>query len=607
MRWRLTLWLVGLCVALSAFLFFYERMPRDTTPPGSPVKLLPELKASTITGVLLKRTNQIVLKVVGTNDHWNLVTPFGYPAQPYAILSLLTSLEELTGQDYISFEEMTARKQTAAEFGFDVPLATLTVEKGLQRTEIQFGKRTPVGDQVYVQVAGKTGISLVTAEVLDRLPRTANDWRDPSLLGMRGLAIDRLEVRSAGRGFAAQVGLTNGVFYLTKPLQVRANTPKIGELLQLIRLAQVSQFVTGGGATELEPYGLHSPELELVLARGTNELLTVQFGKSPTNDPSAVFARRSQHNNIVLVPRLLLDALRVPFTELRDPHLVTFRPEAVEGIEVVSDESFHVQRQAGETWSIGSSPTNQADAATIRDWLTHLNRVEIQDFVKDVVTDFSAYGLAPAQRRILLKGAAAAAGSTNSILVQIEFGNVQDDLVYARRTDENSVYAIKRGDVARFPSASWQLRDRRVWSFAPGQLARATVRQHGKTREIIRNAAGHWTLAPGSEGILNPATTEETLTHLAELRAEVWAARGEDQRARFGFTETGHKITLELKSGDKPAAFVVEFGMRAPSRFPYALTTLEGQPYIFEFPFALFFEVLRDLSIPAPRVPEAAP
>ena len=182
MRWRPTLWLVGLCVALFAFLFFYERMPRDTTPPGAPVKLLPDFKASTVTGVLLKRTNQIVLKVVGTNDNWNLVTPFSYPAQPYAILSVLQSLENLTGQAYISFEEMTARKQTAAEFGFDVPLATLTVEQGPQRSEIQFGKKTPVGDQVYAQVAGKTGIALVTAEVLDRLPRTANDWRDPSLL-----------------------------------------------------------------------------------------------------------------------------------------------------------------------------------------------------------------------------------------------------------------------------------------------------------------------------------------------------------------------------------------------------------------------------------------
>jgi hypothetical protein len=502
---------------------------------------------------------------------------------------------------------MTARKQTAAEFGFDAPLATLIVEQGAQRSEIQFGKKTPVGDQVYVQVPGKTGIALATAEVLDRLPRTANDWRDPSLLGMRGLTIDRLEVRSAGRGFAAQVGLTNGLFYLTKPLQVRANTPKMGELLQLIRLTQVSQFATGGGAADLEPYGLQPPELELMLGRGTNELLTVQFGKSPANDPSAVYARRSQHNNIVVVPRLLLDALRVPFTELRDPRLVTFRPEAVEAIEVAGDDRFQVQRQAAETWSIGSSPTNQADGTAIRDWLIRLNRLEIQDFVKDVVTDFSAFGLAPAKRQIILKGGPITPGSTNRILAQIEFGNVQDDLVYARRSDENSVYAIKRGDVARFPSAAWQLRDRRVWSFTPSQLARVTIRQHGRTREIIRNAAGNWTLAKGSDGIINPGSTEATLTHLADLRAEVWVARGEDQRARFGFTETGHKITLELKNGDKPATFTVEFGANAPSAFLYALTTLEGQPYIFEFPFALGYEVVRDLSLPAPRVPDANP
>jgi hypothetical protein len=243
----------------------------------------------------------------------------------------------------------------------------------------------------------------------------------------------------------------------------------------------------------------------------------------------------------------------------------------------------------------------------IRDWLVHLNRVEIQDFVKDVVTDFKAYGLDPPKRRIILKGGPAAPGSTNRFLAQLEFGFVQDDIVYARRSDENSVYAIKRGDVARFPSAAWQLRDRRVWSFPPSQLARVTIRQHGRTREIVRNAAGNWTLAARSEGIINPASTEETLTHLADLRAEVWTARGEDQRARFGFTDTGHKITLELKNGDKPVTYAVEFGTNAPSAFRYALVTLDGQPYIFEFPFALGFEVMRDLSLPAPRGPDAKP
>ncbi len=607
MKWRPTLWLVGLCATLFAFLFLYERTPRTVTLPGAAVPLLPDFKAAEVTGILLKRTNQIVLKAVGTNDTWNLVTPFAYPAQPYAIQGLLQSLENLAGQTHITFEEMTARKQSAAEFGFDVPLAAVTVEQGARRSEIQFGRKTPVGDQVYVQVAGKTGISLVTAEVLDRLPRTANDWRDPALLTTRGLTIDRIEVRSPGRGFAVQVDPASRAWQLTRPLQVRANGPRVTDLLRQILATQVSQFVTGGAVTDLEPYGLLQPELELALARGTNELVAIQLGKSPADDPSTVYARRSQHNNIVLVSRQLLDTLRVPFTELRDPLLLTFKPETVETIDVIGEDSFTVQRLGADAWSIGGSATNLADATMVRDWLAQLSRVEIQDFVKDVVTDFSAYGLAPARRQILLKGPPATAGSTNRILGQIELGHVQDDLVLARRSDENSVYAIKRGDVARFPSAAWQLRDRRIWSFPPDKLARVTIRQRGRTREIVRNAAGNWTLAAGSEGIINPASTEETLIHLADVRAAVWVARGEEQRARFGFTDTGHKLTLELKNGDKPVTYSVEFGGKAASGFPWALTQLDGQTYIFEFPFALFFEVMRDLRIPEPRVLDANP
>ena len=54
-------------------------------------------------------------------------------------------------------------------------------------------------------------------------------------------------------------------------------------------------------------------------------------------------------------------------------------------------------------------------------------------------------------------------------------------------------------------------------------------------------------------------------------------------------------ITLELKNGEKAS---VEFSSEAPPNAPYAAVTLDGQPWIFEFPTWLYDYVQRYLSVP---------
>jgi hypothetical protein len=157
------------------------------------------------------------------------------------------------------------------------------------------------------------------------------------------------------------------------------------------------------------------------------------------------------------------------------------------------------------------------------------------------------------------------------------------------------VYAVKRADVEALPSMSWQLRDRQIWSFSENDVARVTIRQQGKTRQIIRNSQYNWSLAPGSQGIINGLPEEETVRGLCHMAAAVWTARGEKDRSKYGFTDTGHQITIELKSGEKVG---VEFGSPAPSGFPYAAIVENGEQWVFEFPLALFYHVQSYLSIP---------
>ena len=606
MRWNTTWLLAGLAAVLFAFIWLVERHSGPVADLGEGPPRLLDLRPADVSSIQLRRTNQFLLRVERTNQTWNLIEPIHYPAQSFAIESLLLDLQNLTAQTRIPPDELAALKRNAAHYGFDAPAATLTLQHAGQRVELLFGSKTAVGDQVYVQLLTSPVIYLVPAEIFDRLPRNLNDWRDPALVNLANLAVDRFEVRSPGRGYAVHVDSTNKLFYLSKPTSARADRAKVEALLRKIETAQVAEFVTDNPRADLEPYGLQPPEAEMTFGQGTNDLLVVQFGKSPTNEPALVYARRLSQTNIVLVPKTVLDAVQTPFNELRDRRLVTFAPAEVDRIEILADEKFVVARQTNGVWMIEPPMSQVADADAVRETVEFLSRLE-GTVEKDVVTDLAAYGLAqPARQYTLYATATNLAGAvTNRLLAELDLGAPRrDDRLFARGVEantvySNTVYSITRGDAEQLPSVAWQFRDRRVWAFTTNQVSRLSIRANGSVRELIRQGPAAWKFAPGSQGIINPFVVEEMVFRLGELRAQYWVDRGDRNRVRYGFREDGYRLTLELKGSDRPQTLVLEFATRGEGSLPLALADLEGQTWIFKMPPKLYFDLLNHLSNPS--------
>ena len=610
MNWKGTWLLLGVTAALFAFIMLVERRLTPDDPPPPPRLFV--FKPSEVTNIQVRLTNQLILRVErsGPDAPWRLSLPITYPAKSHAIDQLLESLEDLVTAAEIPQSELKSGKRTLAEFGLDVPHATVTLQHEGQRTEVFFGARTAAGEGVYLQALNQSSIYVVGAGLLNRLPRTHDDWRDIALFSSAGIPVERLEIRAGNRGFTLEFDHTNGNFVLTRPTRARADRAKVSGLLEKLVNARVLGFVTDNLRADLESYGLQTPEAEVLFLVGSNNQYSVhlgaQFGKSPTNDPTVVYARRLTETNIVLVPRAVLEAVQISQADVRDLHLVTFVPAAVDAIEVIGSESFNVRRQTNGTWLIGDASLTLADTNGVRDWLGVLSRLE-GAVEKDVVTDFAnPYGLAEPSRTYLLKTTVTnvTGAVSNRVVAELNLGNYQNKRVFARRPDEATVYSLSQADVAQIPFEAWQLRDRRVWSFTTNQIHRVSIRYQDKARTLQRNPNASWTIVEG-EGILsNYAALEETMHRLGELRAAAWVNRGEDKRTLYGFTNVDMRVVIELKNGDKPTQLVLEFGGPSPNQLPYALAIVEEKTWIFEFPVALYFEVLRDLFKPMFRATE---
>ena len=524
--------------------------------------------------------------------------------------TFLETLERIVPATRISPHEILSRKQTVADFGFAEPPIVITLQRGDELPkQLRFGARTPAGDQVYVEIDGQPGLSVINADLLDKIPRSPHDWRTTALFHLGDEKPDRVEILHRDTFYALQLDPTNKLWRLDRPRH-RADQFQVRQLLDRIQLGLVAEFVADPPRADDEAFGLQTPEFEVKLASGALER-KVQFGRSPTNNPGLVYARLLSHSNVVLVSRGILEALTTPPAQLRERLIVPFTPELVDVIEVEAVETFtpgpkdsvtntFTVRKEADGWKSGDL---QADSAYVSKWLSQLSQVEATNFVRDIVTDFTPYGLAPGQRQYRLFTAVTnGVAITNIRVAEIAFGIGTNDAgeMFARRRDEDSVYAVRQLDFSHMPVAAWQFREHRIWNFTTNQVARIAVRQGENVREVIRETNNQWIATKGWTAEINPFAMEETARGLGDLSAFMWTARGESARTQFGFP-ANTQVTVDLR-GEKPQSLVVEFGTRqSPWLLPYALTTIDGQPTVFEFPWPLYADLQRYFGLAVPR------
>src|SRR6478736_3275284 len=321
-------------------------------PPGL-VALLPGFKAADVTSVKYIPAGQLEIRADRTNSTWQLVKPITFPAQTASIDALVTALQQIAPAQTISGAELRQRTNADEEFGFN-NRSTLTLVSGADRRQLYLGSRTAPGDGVYVQIVGVEGVFVVDSQLLQLLPTKSDDWRNTTLVDLRGQLLDHITVTNANITVQLHQATTNELWRLTAPMSARADNLRLVDAMQKLHTTRVMQFVTDAANADLDAYGFHTPELALTLANGTNILSGLVFGKSPTNDSTLIYVRRAGSPSVLTVEREPLRPWLAPLNEFRDPHLVTLvRP--VQEVQVTGSEGFTLHRTATNTWRLADS------------------------------------------------------------------------------------------------------------------------------------------------------------------------------------------------------------------------------------------------------------
>jgi hypothetical protein len=586
---------MAMAAVLFAFIFVFERYFQHPEP--GPKHLLPELDARAVSTLEIQPANQLGIRVEYTNGNWQLAEPIIYPAQGESVQKLLDALQKLLVVHDISGQELSKDRKADDDYGLEPPQISVVL-RGSATNRIYFGRRTAPGDQVFVQVIGIEGIAVVDAEVLNLFPANAAAWRETALIDFARIPFDQITVTNASKNAAVQLQRdpSKRLWEMTAPMPARADNEKVKSALVALDNLQVRQFLSDDPKVDLDSFGLQNPALTVAFAKGTNTLLTVDFGKESTNNPGLIYARRGDQNTIVTVSTNALGPWRGSYELFRDRHLVRF-PGPVAAIEVQARDNFSLQWQTNNSWKVvPKGVAGFAADTTLSVGLAQiLADLQVADFEKDTVekSQWPGYGLMPPARKYILTWERSP-DSTNS-LVELDFGTNADGKIFAKRGEEEAVYGIATSDFEKLPDASWEMRERQIWNSDIDDIARITIRQNGQIREIIRNGTNGWSLAPGSQGIINDSAVEDTARELGNLTAFSWVGRGAENLAKFGISPDVYQLSIQLKNGETR---VIQFGdlTRWPS--PYASVKLNDEPWIFVFPPKLFSAVRYCLMIP---------
>lgn len=597
---------------LFAFIFFVERPFREARQMQANTVLLPGLNSTNVVALHIRPAGRHEIHVEKINGEWRLVKPIDYLANREFVDALLNHLSELQWHTHISADELKDRSDVQEEFGMNDPQFALKIRTTDSEYNLLVGTKSVVGNEVFVQFVGGSGLYLVDTTWMNFLPRRYEDWKDPSVLPVSILEADAIEVKAGTRGFKLDLNITNRNWRLARPIEARANSEKIVSLMTNLTEARIAAYVSEENNLDIEVFGLPAssstpPQLELAFFKGTNLIAGLQLGNSLTNSPDHVFAKHLERDNVFVVPKEPFDAWTAPHAEFRDRRLIRIATNKLEQFEIAGSETFTIKRQSGDKWIVTDGESYTADNEAISDLMFVLSNVEVV-FENDVVTDFGSFGLTNPIVTYTISGYMTNAFLGREELVQerLRFGTNETGRVFVRRNNESKVYSMHPEEFMLMPVSTWQLSDKQIWNFSAEDVVSILIEQHGKSRKLLRKGKNEWSVAPGSTGIINPFLVEEAVHRLGSLRAVFLTAQGEQAGDPYGFEKNQFKLTIEVRRNGGTELLPLSFGDFSKFNMPYAATMLRGKRVVFEFPLPIYLEFIRrDLSIvPAPLPPQ---
>lgn len=396
-------------------------------------------------------------------------------------------------------------------------------------------------------------------------------------------AVQRLQIQQEGKRIALERE-GNG-WKMTEPLQVRASTAVLDELLKALGDLEVQQRLE-----KVKPgpgFGLSPPVLTLTFwaDQGAQGL---SLGNE-TPDARTVYAVRLGTREVILIPKAFAEQLRKGVNAFRDRALVSVDRAGVERLSLTYPDRKLTAARGDGGWRLSEPCRALAGQGEVEGILDSMLMNPVEDFVADGVADFSPYGLDRPRLELALweRGRGEPLGYAVGSRSKDKGPFERYETFYARPLGTASVMTIKVARVDDYVKEIRHLRPRRLLAGAWEGVRRVGVEGPGGGFVAERGPSDRWEVLAPAPGPLETARWNEVLAQPLRRLEAVALERAEPLRLKaLGFDHPLGRITLDWE-GSRQVLTVGSVDAKAQE----ATVTCSGEDLLFTVP-ASILEVL---------------
>jgi len=469
MRLKITLVLLLANVAVFFLLWRLDRQTEEVLTPSGPLTVdMVDLDKLQISGRLLPEQTRMLARDHGGS--WRITEPVQWPANDYAVQTLINQLEFLEQEASFPASELAASNQTLADYGLADPGLVLTLSAGSANETLLVGAPTKLGGRLYIMNPADHMVRVVPQELLQDLTLPMEDLRNNRIFTLGYFELQELSVRgtppdttglgvgaptTGGQGLGApKVTLrkTGDQWALDTPVQCAADTKLVGVVLAQLDALTVTRFLS---PEEVDPVrqGLTNPSMRVTLASNTTSQTLLLGQRVPqtmpdgnlSNAPAQYYAQLEPAPGQTTSPPTVFTVAAEPFEilqnaqeSLRERKFLPFNPAAVSAVSVeFGNSSVKLQKSESGLWQILPG-LDSADAAVVGGLLDNLQKLEALSFASDAPSDddLRTFGLDDPQRIVTLQ-----TSPTDKLVFRL---GVDDHAMryYVKVGDEPFVYEI---------------------------------------------------------------------------------------------------------------------------------------------------------------------
>ena len=557
MNFRTTLIIIVLLAGIAgAYFLFFQQSPEETStserfPPIHQAYGITSEKVQQMEVTFADTAYQDLKLAKDATGNWHLKNPFQVDADSEKVNELLDDILNKRIKQTLEVPALT-------QYGLDTPSITLSLwtEQASPAATFLIGKKA-INFSVYVKEKSESHIFLIESSALDDLTKSPTDLRDRSVIKFNLETVSNIQFVYGGMDARTLTcEKRDGTWLVTHPIETKADTQEIEDILSELRALQVSTFeadkAVANTPAQLEKFGLDSRRIQMKLTDGNNTYALDIGSEVPSENgiQGTVYVKSVHQEAIYTVSDDLYRLLNKSVFDLRDKRVLDFQRTDTIRIAIKQnqettvctksyDNTWELQTPTGMGW--GTQPI-RADAQAVDDLIFGIDSLEAVAFVDAPVQNLASYGLMSPSIEV------AFTQRSQEKPAVLHIGNsTTDGTVYVKAEHSDQVARVERSLIDKIAMGAAWLRDKQVLNFHIDDAIRLTF--HGETSLTCQRLGTNWRLTAPVKEEANNAEVNAIIYELDDLRADAYVRNDLALAdAITGFRTPQMQLTVELRN-----------------------------------------------------------